>query len=125
SALLHARSLYEFFTATDNVVKGNRNRLTWRDYSPAARQESTKYKDFIRPLHGRVMHLEKERSGYEAIKKEVVNLTKDIMELWGGFTNKPGVGQYADLLNSLRDKAIAEARNVASQYKDQDYECPF
>jgi len=129
SAFMHARSLYEFFTAPEEAIKRNEKRgekrLTWRDYSVMARQTSRKYEEFIKPLHGRVMHLDKDRPGYDAVKSEVVNFAKDILELWDGFTKKPGINKYAELLKKLRDDAIREARHVASQYKDQGYECPF
>src|SRR5262245_39028722 len=73
SAFLHARSLYEFFTAT----KIRADRLTWHDYSQTSRQTS-KYDQFMTPLHGRLMHLSKDRSGYDAIKGEVVEIAKDV-----------------------------------------------
>jgi hypothetical protein len=121
SALLHARSLYEFFTAT----KFRSGRLTWRDYSPQACQKSGRYDKFIKPLHGRVMHLDTNRAGYDEIKKEVVNFASDILDLWDGFSKKPGLAQYSGILDQLRKKAIGEAKNVAEQHKDQGYQSPF
>lgn len=124
SALLHARSLYEFFTAT----KENEERISWRDYSPTAptaRQTSDLYDKFRSPLHRRAMHLNKDRSGYDEIKSEVVNLATDILTLWNGFSKKPGVEGYSVLLNKYRDLAVAEAENVAKQYTQYGFRCPF
>lgn len=114
SALLHARSLYEFFTAT----KIRQTRVTWRDYSCRAQQESEKYKEFIKPLHGRVMHINKDRAGYEQVKNEVVNFASDILALWNSFSRVPDLKPYAPLLEEFRDRAIGEAASVAEQYKD-------
>jgi hypothetical protein len=65
SAFLHARSLYEFFTATDAAIARNRRntrrRLTWSDFSHTARQISAKYDQFKEPLHRRLMHLNRDR----------------------------------------------------------------
>jgi hypothetical protein len=121
SALLHARSLYEFFTATKQTKK----RRTWWDYSRTAGQTSAKYDDFRKPLHGRVMHLNKDRSGYKEIKKEVVNLAIDILKLWNKFSEKPGLEPYANLFNKYRDLAIAEAESVAERYKQYGFRSPF
>ncbi len=111
---LHARSLYEFFTAT-RIHEG---RLTWCDYGEEARQESEQYTEFIKPLHGRVMYINKDRAGYEEIKNEVVNIASDILSLWNGFSKKPGLEPYAPLLDQFRDCAIGEAASVAEQYKE-------
>jgi len=129
STFLHARSLYEFFTATEESITRNEGRgstrLTWRDYSLTARQTSGKYNQFMEPLHERVMHLEKDRSGYDEIKNEVVNFAIDILRLWNGFSEKPGLETYASLLRHFRDEAIKEAVNVAEQYKEYGFESPF
>ena len=122
SALLHARSLYEFFTATEPIRP---ERRTWRDYSRDARQESDKYNEFIKPLHGRVMHLNRDRDGYDPVKDEVVNFASDILRLWDDFSKKPGLGPYAGLLQKYRKQAIDEAADVAKQYSRYGFSCPF
>jgi hypothetical protein len=121
SALLHARSLYEFFTAT----RFTGGRLTWRAYSPQACQQSGKYDKFMKPLHGRVMHIDKDRAGYVEIKKEVVNFASDILDLWDGFSKTSGLAPYLGLLDQFRKEAIVEAEKVAEKYKDWDYKSPF
>jgi hypothetical protein len=129
STFLHARSLYEFFTATEESITRNEKRgstrLTWRDYSLTARQTSNKYDQFMKPLHGRVMHLEKDRSGHDEIKNEVVNFAVDILRLWNGFSQNPSVKPYESLLNKFRVRAIEDAASVAKQYKRYGFECPF
>jgi len=133
SAFLHARSLCEFFTATENSILRNEangvTRLTWRDYSRTARQTSSKYNQFMKPLHGRVMHLDKDRSGYGGIKNEVVKIAKDVLELWKGFSANlsadSSLKPYADLLDKFRDDAIGEATRVAEQYKEHGFQSPF
>jgi hypothetical protein len=133
SALLHARSLYEFFTATESAINRNQQngimRLTWRDYSQTGRQTSTKYNQFMKPLHGRVMHLDKDRSGYEEVKNEVVGLAKDVLTLWKAFSAKlaadPSLKPYVDLLHSAENDAIEEARRVAKQYNEFGFQFPF
>jgi hypothetical protein len=121
SALLHARSLYEFFTAT----RCRNGRLTWRDFSSQASQKSGKYDKFIKPLHGRVMHIDRDRAGYEEIKKEVVNFAIDILDLWDSFSKQPGLAPYSGLLDQFRTKAVGEARKVGEQYKGQGYQSHF
>lgn len=129
SAFLHARSLYEFFTATEKSILRNKRkglrRLTWRDYSSTARQISTQYNQFVEPLHGRVMHLDRKRSGYDEIKKEVVNFARDILNLWNGFSKNPDLSPYASLLDKCRDQAIGEAASAADRYKKYGFESPF
>jgi hypothetical protein len=129
STFLHARSLYEFFTATEESITRNERRgstrLTWRDYSPTARQTSEKYNQFMKPLHGRVMHLEKDRAVYDEIKNEVVNFAIDILRLWNGFSENSSLNLYKSLLDRFRGKAIEEAASVAAQYKECGFECPF
>ena len=120
SAFLHARSLYEFFTTTEKAIERNkqnhRRRLTWRDYSSHGRQDSQKYGKFMKPLHGRVMHVEEERTGLDEIKREVANFATDILKLWDSFSRKPDLVPYAGLLAQFREKAICEANKVARQY---------
>lgn len=129
SALLHARSLYEFFTAGEGSINRNNDqgwrRLTWRDYSPNSRQQSATYQQFMKPLHGRVMHIEKDRAGYDEIKKEVVTLAQGILTLWAGFSRTPGLAAYATLLGNLRDAAVRAAEGVANQYQNWGYKSPF
>jgi hypothetical protein len=129
SAFAHARSLYEFFTTPEKTVLRNEerrfNRLTWRDYSVNAVQESGPYDGLRGPLHGRVMHVCKDRSGYEQIKKEVVTLAADILGLWERFSQLPDLREYASLLDKCRIQAIEEAESVANQYKAHGYRCPF
>lgn len=121
SALLHARSLYEFFTAAS--IKPDRR--TWRDYSHNARQESVTYDKFIKPLHGRVMHLNRDREGYDAVKDEVVNLAADVLRLWDDFSKKSDVKPYVQSLQEYRELAVREAEAVAEQYKKFGFNCPF
>ena len=128
SAFLHARSLYEFFTATEESIKRNAKkgvrRLTWRDYSRTARQTSEKYNRFSKPLHGRVMHLDQDRAGYDEIKNETVNFAADILSLWNRFSEKVKE-PYTSLLDKFQDEAIREAASVAAQYKAFGFECSF
>jgi hypothetical protein len=125
SAFLHARSLYEFFTAT----KTRPDRLTWRDYSQTSPQTSAKYEQFRTPLHGRLMHLNKDRSEYDGIKSEVVEIAKDVLILWDAFSAAlaadPNLRPYADLLGRYREVARAEAAHVAEQYKEFGFQSPF
>lgn len=130
SAFLHARSLYEFFTAPNgskprNKKRKGRNRLTWYDYSHAARQISKKYNQFMEPLHGRVMHLDKDRAANAEINSEVVKFATDILCLWNGFSSNPALRPYAELLDKFRDQAIREAESVAERYKEHGFKSPF
>jgi hypothetical protein len=131
AAFIHARSLYEFFTATQQSILRNKSnglrRLTWYDFSsnPTLRQTSTKYAQFMQPLHGRVMHLDHNRSGYDEIKKEVANFAADILVLWNNFIMHPETRDYAILLVKFKDQAIREAEWVASQYKEHGFVSPF
>jgi hypothetical protein len=131
SAFLHARSLYEFFTSTEKAILKNKKqgqrRLTWYDYSTNSnvRRTSTKYDHFMQPLHGRVMHLDQNRSGYDEIKKEVVNIAEDILVLWNSFSKHPDLKSYSSLLDKFRGKAIEESLNVAERYKKHGFESPF
>jgi hypothetical protein len=93
--------------------------------SRSARQESAKYIDFRKPLHGRVMHLDKDRAGYEEIKKEVVNCANEIVRLWNSFSKHLDLSSYAHLLDKCRDQAIAESESVAERYKKHGFESPF
>jgi hypothetical protein len=127
SAFAHARGLYEFFTTPEKTVLRNEeknfNRLTWHDYSPNAIQRSNPYDAFRVPLHGRVMHVCKDRSGYDEIKNEVVTLAADILDVWDRFSKHPDLKDYAALLHATRKRAIKEAENVANQYAG--FKCPF
>jgi len=130
SALLHARSLFEFFTSTESAIQRNNQkglkRLTWRDYGADTRQESQMYKkDFMKALHGRVMHLDKDRAGYDEIKHEVVNLANDVLKLWETFSAKPEAVEYAGVLDKCRRDALEEARKVAKQYEEYGYKSPL
>jgi hypothetical protein len=129
SAFAHARGLYEFFTTPEKTVLRNEernfNRLTWRDYSPNAVQQSNTYDRFRVPLHGRVMHVCKDRSGYGEIKTEVVTLAADILDVWGRFSKHPDLKDYAALLDEARKQAVKEAEQVAKQYSAHGFKCPF
>jgi hypothetical protein len=128
SAFLHARSLYEFFTATEAAVKRNAKKdlkLTWRDYGSKGPQKSQRYSKFIKPLHGRAMHIEKGRAGLDEVKKEVLNFASDILNLWNRFSRSSDLVQYSGLLDQARKKAVGEANKVAEQYKRWGYKSPF
>jgi hypothetical protein len=132
SALLHARSLYEFFTSTEeSITRSGKNkkkkmrRLTWQDFGRGCRQDSATFDKFQSALHGRVMHLEWDRTGYEEVKKEVVTLALDLLRLWDAFCGKPEVASYAALLKTKRDDAVDEARRVGEQYAGRGYQFPF
>ncbi len=132
SALLHARSLYEFFTSTEGAIKRSAKnkekkmrRLTWSDFGADCRQNSATYDKFRDPLHGRVMHLDWDRTGYEEVKKEVVTLARDLLRLWDVFCGKAEVASYAALLRQKREDAVSEARKVGEQYAGRGYQSPF
>jgi hypothetical protein len=129
SAFAHARGLYEFFTTPEKTVLRNEernfNRLTWRDYSLNAVQESKTYDRLRAALHGRVMHVCKDRSGYGEIKCEVVTLAADILDVWDRFSKHPDLKDYANVLDQTRKQAIKEAENVANQYAGHGFKCPF
>jgi hypothetical protein len=128
SALLHARSLYEFFTATEDAVERNvkkDSKLTWRDYSFNGRQESRRYSSLIKTLHGRVLHIAKDRPRLDEVKKEVVSFASDILDLWDGFSKNPDLGQYSALLDRVRKESIGEAAKVGERYKAWGYKSPF
>lgn len=129
TVFLHARSLYEFFTATEKAIEVNeqkrRNRLTWRDYGEEARQTSKTYCELMDSLHGRVMHVAKDRAAHKEIKNAVVHLAADILSLWKCFATKPGVEMYAAVLDHARQNAIGEAAKVAEQYKKHGFEACF
>jgi hypothetical protein len=128
SAFLHARNLYEFFTATIESIKKNEKwgTLTWQDFSGHAHQTSNKYdNDFRNDFHGRLLHLSRSRSTRTPIKNEVTILAKDILQLWGGFAKKPGIEPYAIVLEEMQQKAINEAVHVAAQYEQYGFTSPF
>lgn len=128
SAFLHARNLYEFFTATTESMKKNEKwgTLTWQDYSGHAIQTSNKYdKDFREDFHGRLLHLSRSRSTRAPIKDEVTILAKDILQLWVGFAKKPGMEPYAILLEEMQQAAVNEAIHVAGQYQQYGFISPF
>jgi hypothetical protein len=121
SVLLYARSLYEFFTAT----RKPQDRLAWQDYGQPARQTSATYDRFRKALHGRGMHLDKDRSRYEAVKDEVVNFANDILRLWAAFSGKPGMEPYRKALDDCHKRALDEASKVAKQYQEYGFKSPF
>ena len=121
SVFLHARSLYEFFTAT-NI---RQQRITWRDYGRDTGQTSEIYNGLMEPLHGRVMHLDKGRANHKEVKGEVLTIAKDILQLWLNFSRKPEVAAYTPMLDEHRRRALHEARDVADQYKRRGFESPF
>jgi len=75
------------------------------------------------------MHLDKDRSGYDEIKNEVVKIAKDVLELWKGFSTRlsadSSLKPYADLMDKFRDEAIGEAARVAEQYREHGFQSPF
>jgi hypothetical protein len=114
STFLHARALYEFFTATKT---SNSDRLTWKDFGLSQRINSTKYSLLISDLHGRALHLNKNRSSYAAIKDEVVNIATDILSLWDQFVSEARMRSFKAELNDRRQLAINDANAVAARYK--------
>jgi hypothetical protein len=68
---------------------------------------------------------DKDRSGYEEVKKEVLNFACDILKLWEGLSKNPDLAPYGELLKRRRDDAIREATRVGEQYKGEGYEFPF
>jgi hypothetical protein len=121
SVFLHARNLYEFFTAT----RKRPDRLTWHDYGQPARQTSATYDRFINALHGRGMHLGNDRSSYEPVKHEVLNFANDILRLWAAFSGKPGIRPYKKALDDCHRRALNEANKVAEQYQQYGFKSPF
>lgn len=121
SVVLHARSLYEFFTATNIRAQ----RLSWRDYGQNTGQTSEIYESLRGPLHGRLMHLDKGRADNKEVKNEVVDIAKDILQLWFNFSRKPELEAYAPMLDERRRDALYEAGKVADQYKEHGFESPF
>src|SRR5690349_11637566 len=68
ATFLHARCLYEFF----NLPNPRSVRMSWRDFQLSEALKSDLYlhdpqqpQDLVIPLHGRVMHLNKKREGYD------------------------------------------------------------
>ncbi len=120
SVLLHARSLYEFFTAAPNRRP---ERFTWQDFGP--RQSSALYSQLKTALHGRAMHVDKDRTRYEEIKNEVIKFAKDVLHLWAMFSEMPGVEPYKEALEEARKCAIEDAKKVAQQYAGLGFQSPF
>lgn len=118
STFLHARSLYEFFTATNTR---NTDRLSWKSFGLVSGLISAKYSaKFIDDLHGRSMHLNKARSSYNPIKDEVVNVANDVLDLWDKFSNDPSLGSiYVAEMAAARSKSIGEADKVAYSYQQE------
>jgi hypothetical protein len=67
----------------------------------------------------------KHRAPHREIKNEVVDFATDILDVWGRFSKHPDLKDYAALLDETRKQAIKEAENVANQYADHDFKCPF
>jgi hypothetical protein len=122
SAMLHARSLFEFFT----TKKPSKDRLCWRDFGLAKPLKSKRYKALVEPLNARLMHVKKNRAGRRQVKNEVVNLARDVVELWDKFSHHPALDAlYKTLLDEHRTEAMAEAQKVAAQYGEYSYKSPF
>ena len=119
SAFLHARALYEFLTATSTH---NADRLTWKDFGLAAGLISTKYlPDFIKDLHGRSMHLNKNRSANNPIKGDVVEVAQDILNLWDRFTPLVTDPILVTELDKARQLSVNDANSVAGNYAIDDF----
>jgi hypothetical protein len=114
STFLHARALYEFFTATRT---NNPDRLTWNNFSLPQGLSSTKYSNLISDLHGRALHLNKNRSSYQAIKDEVSAIATDVLDLWDTFANQSQVQPFKPDFEDARRLAIQDADGVANHHQ--------
>lgn len=120
SALLHARSLFEFFTHTNPTRK--KNLVTWKDFSLEEGINSELYKEWIEPLHHHVMHLENrldvsnEINGVH-LKNMVTNFSAEIVSIWRMFSSKIDKDLKKDMDNVLI-KSIREAEGIYPQIKE-------
>lgn len=117
SALLHARSLFEFFTHKDPDRK--KNLVTWKSLGLKDRIDSDLYTEWIKPLHHHVMHLENRLNVTNEIngkhlKNMVVEFSVEIVKIWDIFSRKIDKNLKIQMDKSL-EKAINEAEAIYPQ----------
>ena len=119
SALLHARSLFEFFTHTDPARK--KNLVTWKDFNLEEAINSELYKEWIKPLHHHVMHLENrfdvtnEINGVH-LKDMVTKFSAEIVNIWSIFSAKINKDLKNDM-DYILEKSITEAEGIYPQLR--------
>ncbi len=120
SALLHSRSLFEFFTHTNPTKK--KNLVTWKDFSLEEGINSKLYKEWIEPLHHHVMHLENRLDVTNEIDgvhlKDMVNkFSAEIVSIWSIFSAKIDKDLKKNMDKVLK-KSISEAEGIYPQIKE-------
>lgn len=121
SALLHARSLFEFFTHTDPARK--KNLVTWKDFNLEKAISSELYKEWIKPLHHHVMHLENrldvtnEINGVH-LKDMVTKFSAEIINIWRIFSAKINKDLKNDM-DYILEKSITEAEGIYPQIRKE------
>jgi hypothetical protein len=116
---LHARSLYEFFTAT----RVRAEQRYWKDYGLTSGLTSPTYTNpgFRGDVHARTMHLGKGRSSVTPVKDDVVVIARDVLDLWDRFSAMPEVASYLPEITKARAMAIEDSVKTAEQYKRQGF----
>jgi hypothetical protein len=113
SVFLHARILFEFFTAKkDKEI----NTLRITEFGPS-KYTSNAYSNWKTPLNRHVLHLNAKRLSPNNVRKnghlneQIPSFADAILELWKQFEADPKSADFHDILCEVRLRAIADARN--------------
>lgn len=112
SAVLHARSLYEFFTRK----KAKDEYYSYKDFG-VKRLDTDFHQDYDGPMHIRLLHLKKQRSLGDSrmVNGVVIEIANDILELWVRFESellRQGQDKESKIFLENRVKSLSEANNV-------------
>lgn len=112
SAFMHARTLFEFFTS-----KGKNSNILRITEFGLRKFKSNVYAKWKVPLNRHVLHLNEKRlkpnnlKNGEHLSEQVEVFAKEILKLWEQFENDPAAASYRQILKSVRERAIADAKN--------------
>lgn len=119
TALVQARSLYEFYfqkKALPDDARASHFARSW------AEPKSQLYQDYMcagRPANKRVFHLVygrgKADSAGDPIRDQVVNFAKDVQRITGKFAQSAET-DFRGLIQAALDRALGEARKAAQRY---------
>ena len=113
SVFLHARILFEFFTAKKDKES---NTLRVTEFGPS-KYTSNVYSNWKTPLNRHVLHLNVKRltpinireKGH--LNEQIPIFTEAVLRLWKQFENDPMSSDFHELLLEVRLRAITDAKN--------------
>jgi hypothetical protein len=109
---MHARTLFEFFTSKGK----NSNILRITEFGPR-KYKSNVYAKWKVPLNRHVLHLNEKRlkpnnlQNGEHLSGQVGVFAKEVLRLWKQFENDPAAAAYRQVLKSVRERAMEDAKN--------------